>query len=458
MSTRIEVETTPVLLAMGLGGLLAAFVAFQPPLQVCLTFLSVGVAFLAVFHRRAALSLIIPVIALSPDIPLLGIPVRLEDLLMVPLAAGWLTRLCVFKERQRTPLDRLLVAYFLVGLVATAWGGYLGSVRFADLSKNYGAAFHLLKRFEFVLLFFIIADTLRTSREVQHLTFILMASMIGLSAFGVAQFFSNGIIALGPVGTPGHETGVESMVNVVLALSLIPSARPPAKLLLGGIIVFSMAVLPLSLGRNYIATTGLIVLYIGLFRQRWILGLLPIILAVGLFSYPSHILERVESLQHVLTPDVTGKQNQGAALISRVQAPQHYGLAALGYSPVLGLGLGSLALGSVDNEFVTQLFYTGLAGIAIFLVLGTRVLRLIRDVIRVAPTPLIRGLAGGFHLMWVAYAIHSLFSPSISASRVGAIFFVMAGLLVVLHRGLGLSVSAVTIGSPSSLVVQEGRS
>jgi hypothetical protein len=457
MSERVGTNTTPVLLAIGLGGLLAASVALLPPLSACLAFLSAGVASVAVFYRRAALTLIIPVIALSPDIPILGIPVRIEDLLMVPLAAGWLASLCVFKERQRAPLDRLLIAYFLVGLAGTAWGGYLGTIQFTSLSKEAGAAFHLLKRFEFVLLFFIISDTLRTPREVQHLTYVLMASMIGLSAFGAAQFFSNGIIAEGPAGTPSHEPGLASMLNVVLALSLIPSARPAGRFILGAIGAFSMAVLPLSLGRNYVATTGLIMLYMGLTRQRWVLGLVPVILAIGLVLYPSHVVKRVESFQHVFTPDPTGTRTQGAALLSRVEAPGYYGLVALGYSPVLGLGLGSRPLGAMDSEFVTQLLYTGIAGTAIFLMLGARVFRLARNVMRAAPTPSMAGLAGGFHLIAVAYAIHSLFSPSISAGRVGAMFFVMVGLLVVLHRAASQPAGAAPIVATPPAVPEGGR-
>ena len=454
MSERVATDSTPMLIAIGLGGLLAVFVSIQPPLQVCLILLSVGVAFLAIFNRRVALSLIIPMIALSPDIPFLKIPVRIEDLLMVPLAAGWLAHLCAFRERQGTSLDRLLVAYFLVGLVATAWGGYLGTVRFSELSKEAGASFHLLKRLEFVLLFFIICDTLRTPREVKHLTYVLIASMVGLSAFGVTQFLSNGLIAQGPLGTPGHEPGLASMLNIVLALSLIPSAKPPARFLLGAIIAFSMAVLPLSLGRNYMATTGLIVLYVGLFRQRWVLVLLPVFLAIGLFLYPSHILQRVVTIQHAFAPDLTGEQTQGASLISRTQGPKYYGLIALGYSPVLGLGLGSIPLGFPDSEFVTQLFYTGLVGLAIFLMLGARVLRLAGDVARAAKEPSVAALAGGFQLILAAYVIHSIFSPSISASRVGAIFFVVTGLLVVLHRAISQQASG-----PNGFVVvsRDGR-
>src|SRR5205807_8367389 len=138
-------------------------------------------------------------------------------------------------------------------------GWYLGTVRFSELSKEAGASFHLLKRLEFVLLFFIICDTLRTPREVKHLTYVLIASMVGLSAFGVTQFLSNGLIAQGPLGTPGHEPGLAPRLNVVLALTLIPWAKPPASFLLDAIIAFSLAALRPPLGRNFMAPTMLIV-------------------------------------------------------------------------------------------------------------------------------------------------------------------------------------------------------
>jgi hypothetical protein len=432
----VAADRTSFLLALGLGGLLALFLALQPPLQVGAGFLAVGVALLAFVNRRAALYLIVPAIAVSPEMPVLGLSVRLEDLLMVPLTVGWLAQLCVSKERLRTPVDRVLIAYLAVALVATLWGGYLGTAHLATLNKYVSAPFHLLKRFEFAFLFFIIVGTLDTPTEVQRFTYVLMASLVALSGFALVEFLSNHHIALAPAGAPVHEPGLASMINVALALSLLRVARPPAKVLLSAIILFSVAVLPLTLGRNFIATTGLLLLYVGLFQQRWILAFLPVPWLIGAYLYPQHVIERVLTFEQAFAPDITGFHTQGAALISRVVSPGQYSLLALGYSPLVGFGLGSIPLGSMDSEYATQVFYTGLVGLAVFAILGARLFRLAREAVRAARDPLHVGLARGFQLVLAAYAIHSIFSPSISATRGGEIFFVVAGLLGVLHRSL----------------------
>lgn len=433
MVAQVEANRTPLLLAMALGGLIALLVTLRPGLQVGLAALAVGVMGVALFNRRAALYLIVPAIALTPEIPVLGFPLRLEDLLMIPLGAGWLAHQCVFKDRQRTPLDRLLLAYLVVGLLATAWGGFIGTVHFSGVSKDNAAPFHLLKRLEFVLLFFIVCDTLTTSGDVQGMTYMLMASMIGLSAFGIASYLANQAIAVAPAD-PGHEPGFASMINVALALSLLPTARRPARLLLIAVILFSVGALPPTLGRNYIATTGIIMLYIGLFYQRWVLLFFPLVWLVGLFIYPSDIVYHVLTLKHVFSPDTAYERTAGATLISRTGPPTYFGLLSLGYSPLLGFGLASQALGAFDSEYVTQLYYTGLAGLAIFLMLGARLFRLTGKAMRTARDPFNAALARGFHLILIAYAAHSIFSPSISSSRVGAVFFLVSGLLVALHR------------------------
>jgi len=440
-------DRTSLLLAMGLGGILALFLALHPPLQVGAGFLAVAVALLVFVNRRAAFYLIIPAVAISPEMPLLGLSVRVEDLLMIPLTVGWLAHVCVTKGRRRTPLDRVLIAYLAVALVGTVWGGYLGTAHFATLDKYVSAPFHLLKRFEFAFLFFILVDTLETPGEVRRYTYVLMASLVALSGFALVEFLSNQHIALAPAGAPVHEPGLASMINVALALSLLRVARPPAKVLLSAVILFSVAVLPLTLGRNFIATTGLVLLYVGLFQQRWILALLPVPWLMGAYLYPQHVVERVLTFEQAFAPDITGFQTQGAALISRVVSPGQYSLLALGYSPLVGFGLGSIPLGSMDSEYATQIFYTGLLGLAVFVILGARLFRIAREAVRAARDPVHVGLARGFQLVLAAYAIHSIFSPSISATRGGEIFFVAVGLLCVLHRSLTQAPGETTAGA-----------
>lgn len=402
-------------------------------IALALAVTGVLVTLLAFFNRRAAIYLILPAIALSPEVHAGGLAVRIEDLLMVPLAAGWIIHLCVFKDRRRTPLDRLLIAYVLAALAGSVWGTYLGTAHVLTLDKYVSAPFHLLKRIEFVLLFFIVADTLRSVDDIRRYAYMMVASLLALSGFSLVAFLGNRAIALAPAGAPVHEPGLASVLTVALAVSLIPVARPPARALLGALILFSLVVLPLSLGRNFIATAVVLLLYVGITQQRWIFLALPVPWLIGLLFYPEQVVRRVLTFQHALAPDITGSVSQGASLLSRVQSPLRYAVIALGHSPLFGFGLGSVPLGFMDSEYTTQLTYTGLVGFAVFLLVGIRVFEMARRAIAAAPDPFSAALARGLRFVLAAYALYSLFSPSISAARAGGLFFVAIALLAALH-------------------------
>ncbi|HEX9245493.1 MAG TPA: hypothetical protein VGA35_04970, partial [bacterium] len=421
MIERAAGDNASPLLAAGLGCLIAIFLVLRLPVQAGVAFLAAAIAILVFFNRRAALYFIIPAMALSPELPVLGIPVGIDDFLMVPLVAGWLAHLCVFKGRQRTPLDRVVVAYLLVGVLATLWGAHLGTAHWTT-NKDISSPFHLLKRLEFLLVFFILVDTLTTANEARHFAYVLIASMVGVSLFGLGSFLSNHVMALRP-GVSAHEAGVASMIAAPLALSLIPAGKPSARILLGAAVAFSIAVLPLSLGRNFIAVTGLIVLYVALFQQRWALLLLPIFL-IGLYLYPSHITERVLSFQYAFHPGPEAVQADAAALVYRADPIKHWLGLTLAYSPVLGFGLASVPLSFIDSEYGVQLAYTGLTGLAVFLLLGVRLFRLAKQATMAAHSVRDAGLARGLQLVLVAYAIYSVFASSVSPTHVGEFIFV----------------------------------
>ncbi|MDR7545144.1 MAG: hypothetical protein QN120_12940 [Armatimonadota bacterium] len=429
-----EADRRPLLLAAGLGAVLALVVLVQPFPQAAVAAAATAVGVLGLANRRLLLYLVPPAVALSPEIPVLGIPVRVEDLLMVPLVAGWAAHLLIYQDRRGTPLDRLLVGYATVGVVATVWGGLLGTAHFFTTNPLFSGPFHVLKRIEFVLLFLILADTLGTVAQARRFAYLVLASLAGLEVFALATFLSTRYLALAPAGSPVHEPGLAGMLIVALGLGLFPAASRGLKAGLAVLMLFSLGILPLTLGRNFTATTALVIAYVGLTQQRWALALLPVPWLVVRYLYPEHVLERLLSLQYLLTPDVTGGATQGAALLSRVIPPGYHGLLALGYSPLLGFGLASRPLGAIDSEYATQLFYTGLVGLALFLTLGRQLFRMAAQARVWAGDPSAQSLARGLQLALAAYAVFSIFSPSISAARAGGVFFLLAGVLAVLHR------------------------
>jgi hypothetical protein len=428
-----EERPTSFALAVMLAAAAAVLLMMVPLRDAGLALAAAAALVLVVLNRHAALYVVAMAIALSPESNV-GVTFRIEDLLMVLLVLTWVPHLLTFRDRQRTPLDRILIAYVLAGFVGTLWGLHLGTAHIT-LDKDYSAPFHLLKRIEFVLLFFIVVDTLKTVRDVQRFTYVFMAALFGLNLYSLIVYLSGSPIALGPAGAPIHEPGLASMLNVALAISLLPGASKPARVLLGALIAFSLAVLPLALGRNFISSTVLILLYVGLFQQRWVLACIPLPFLMW-FAYPQRFVRRILTLENVFAPDYTGMQTQGAALVSRAVAKGHYTFLTLGYSPVFGFGMATQPLGAMDSEYVTQLLYTGLVGLVVFLIFGARLFRLISEAKRAAKDPAHLALANAFQLILVAYAVYSVFSPSISAQRAGGLFFLIVGLIAVLHRAL----------------------
>jgi len=462
MREHVPAGRGPLYLAVGLGAVVALGSLAMPGSRAVLGMLAASVAVVALFNPKIALYLVIPAMALSPDLPLHGVAVRIEDLMMLPLTVGWLAHLCVAKARRQTPFDRLLVAYILVGIAATVWGAALGTAHLGTVSKYESSPLHVLKRIEFVVLFFIVADTVESLADVRRIVYVLLGSMVALSLYSAWQFHTNQAIALGPEGAPIHEPGLASMVTVGLALGLMRTVTTPrARFALGMIVLFGVATLPLALGRNYIAATLVILLYVGVKEQRWILFTVPALAALALLVYPEGVAHRILTLQSVLSPDTSSLNQTSTAPTSvfyRAQAPLYYTAWALGASPLLGLGMGSVPLGFIDSEYVIQLFYTGLAGLTIFLLFGRRLLRVMQDMRRIATDPAAAGLVQGLQLVVIGYAVYSIFAASVSATHTGGPFFVIAALVGVLYRVLvpqpATSEARVRIGSRALVPVR----
>jgi len=437
MSERIAVDRTPLVIAVIFGGVVAISMALLQGPEVALPIVAAAGAMIALFNRKWALYLMLPAMALSPDISMHGVAIELQDLLMIPLVAGWVAHLCVTGQRRGTPLDRLLIAYALVAVVATAWGVHLGTVHLFTVSKYVSSPFHVLKRIEFVLLFLIVADTMETVADVRAMSYVLLVSAIALSAYSVQQFSINQGLAVGPEGAPVHEPGFASMVTVALALGMMRGAAPVGKLVLAVFVLFGLSALPLALGRNYVAATLIILLYVGIKEQRWVFLVVPLVAALAVIVYPHGVIDRISSLQHVLSTDPSAGAvgaNASTSLFYRAEAPLYYAILALGHSPLFGFGMGVVPLGAVDSEFAIQMAYTGLIGLGIFLVFGVRLFRVANEAKQAATSPFDAGLAFSYQLAIAGYAIYSVFAASVSATHTGGPFFVIAALAGALRR------------------------
>jgi hypothetical protein len=394
---------------------------------------------LALLSPKAALYVLLPTIALAPEMQVGSVVLRPDDLMLTVLLLSWgLRRLGT--RRQGTPLDRPLWIYFAVGLVATLWGAAIGTADLQSLNQYSASGLHLAKRLQFVLYFLCLTDLLRSVTDVRRFTYLFMASLAALSLYSLGRFSETGRIALAPIGAAIHEPGLAAMLNVALALGLlVASKRVATSVVSGSVLIGSLWVLPFSLGRNFIVATIAMLGLVALSSKRALLLLLPVAWMIAPLVFPEHVLDRLVSVTSAFSPSAVGTVSGASVYVpSRLEPGLLYGREVMTSSPLLGWGLGSVPLGSVDSEYAWQLVTTGLLGFVVFLWLIVRVVRMTRETHQAAGTqqspalPFVAGLQYGL----LGYALYSIFSPSISAARAGAFFFTILGLLAILHREL----------------------
>lgn len=408
----------------------------------------------AILSPKAGLYALLPAIALTPEILVGSVLLRPDDLMMSVLILAWFLRR-LGTVRRGTPLDRPLVAYLVVGVVATLWGSFIGTADLLSTEQLTASGLHAIKRLEFVLYFFLLTDILRTVNDVKKTVQVLVVSLVGLILYGVSQFSRTGHVALAPFGAQVHEAGLASMLSVAIALGfLVTSRRFATSALAASIIAGSLVALPFTLGRNFMASTAGILGFVAMSRKRALFLLVPIAWLTAPMLLPEHVLARIGSLQWAFSPiEGATKPEWGPVYLpSRLAPAVGHSISALSSSPLLGWGLGSVALGAIDNEYATQLVGTGIVGFAVFMKLVAAVIRMTRKSYRTAQMtdspafPLVVGL----QYCLLAYGLNSIFSPSISAARPGAFFFTIIGLMAVLHRVLLPATASTPPGLPET--------
>jgi len=402
--------------------------------------LAVSFVLLALASPQVALIVVMLTMALAPEAQVGGLALRPEDPMLAVVAISWAFRRLA-RPREGTALDRPLIAYFVVGVVATLWGAAWGTADLWSLDKFSAAGLHMLKRVLFVLYFFIFTDTIRSPEDVRKAFQAFLVSVVALIVFSLKRFGETGTMSLAPTGAAVHEPGLAAMLGVAMGLGLWVGSKRFASAAVGAVIALgAFWALPFSLGRNFMLTTVAMFGLVAMSRKRSLLLLAPLALAIAPVIFPNHVLARILSVQWAFNPDVQFDPTVGAGIFvpSRLGPGFWYILQMLGSSPLLGWGLGSIPLGSIDSEYTHQMVTTGILGFAVFIWLIVRILRMARETPKIANAEDAQSLplALGLQYCLVGYALYSLFSPSISAARAGAFFFTIIGLLAATHRSL----------------------
>ncbi|MEW6755058.1 MAG: O-antigen ligase family protein [Candidatus Latescibacterota bacterium] len=413
--------------------------------------LVVGVAlFITTFvSTQAGLYLVVLSMLLSPEIGLgglggssattasRGLTIRTEDLALVVLGFAWLAHMAVHKELglvRRTPLNRRIGSYIAACLFATTMGSITGHV------DGVTGLFYVLKYVEYFVIYFMVANYLRTRAQVHRLVLALLLTGLIVSLMAMAQMPSGERVSApfeGERGEPNTLGGYLLFVACLAGGLLLQQHGRAVRWALGGFIVLLLIPFLATLSRgSYVALPFAYLTLAILHRRRRasMLALLVLFLAVGAVVLPDAVRQRVAYT--VSQERHAGQVRVGGVALdtstsARLQSWAQAGQAAL-HSPLWGYGV--TGYGFLDAQYPRILVETGILGLVFFAALVRGILRESLAVFRGASDPLFRGLAMGTIAGTVGLLVHAVGANTFIIVRIMEPFWLTVGLVVCAGR------------------------
>ncbi len=377
---------------------------------------------------RIGLGLMLVALAISPEMPVsfggLDIPLRLEDFLIPIIFLAWLAQGAAHHRPLRwSPL--MAPALTLLGILGlmTLHALVIGE---ADAKR---AFFHFLRISGYFLIFLVVLNSLSRPRDLKAFVALLLAACAVVALFGSYQVLSDPEGRTpGPPGETPNIFGGYLVFHAMVGLGLFLQLRTPgARLLLVGLAC--LVALPLLYGQSRGSWVALVggVLALGLLRSPKLLVGLVVALAIVPAVVPDTIRERIETTTEVFGPRAPSswKARTGA---------WEYELRKVSESPFLGVGVGTLRMGDIDNEYVLKAREGGVLGLLAFLWLLARMLRTSHGLAGRSKDPVLAGFALGYFGGTVALAVHAVGATSFTTIRTMEPFWIATGLLASLEN------------------------
>ena len=411
--------------------------------------LGTAIAILVFFKTEIAIYLLIFSMLLSPEFGIgglattggtlgRGVTFRLDDFLLVIVAVSWLIKSALYKELgifKKTPLNGAMLFYAFACVLSTLLGIAAGRIELMT-----GSLF-VLKYIQYFVLFFLVINSIEDQKQVRRYWLAVLVTALVVGAIGLAQIPGGGrVTAPFEGGHPEPNTFAGYLAFVILiclALALtLPNNRRRISYFLIAAFLFIPFLFTLSRASYLGFIPGLAVVLL-LNRQRVVsYTLLALFLTVLVFPnvFPQAIRDRVAFTftQAPTAGQVTVLgQRLDTSTSARLRSFQE-ALEAFYQEPLLGYGVTGWSF--IDAQYFRTLIETGLVGLMAFLFLLYRLFRLGLDRFRYSgEDSFSRGLAIGFLGGFVCLLFHAIGSNTFIIVRIMQPFWLVTGLVFMLH-------------------------
>jgi len=389
-----------------------------------------------------ALGIIIFSMLLSPELTVAGVPgravvIRIEDFLLIGVIFTWLAKTAINKELGllvRTPLNLPIIAYISVCVLFTLKGVIIGDVGYPRKSL-----FYLLKYSEYFLLYFLVANNIRTKKEVKNFLFVFLIVCFIICLYGYFQM-AQGVTRItapfeGPKGEPNTLGGYLLFLFAIASGLALYNPSRMGRLWSGALACFMIPPFLCTLSRgSFLGFPFMFLTLILLTREKRLI--LTIILVSFLILSP---IVLPQSVKGRITGTFKGREYEigpihtplATSAGARVESWK-YVLRVWQKRPLSGYGI--TGIGFIDSQFVRTIGELGLIGFLIFIWLlvaifrsGLRVYRKIEDCFS-------QGLTLGFIAGFIGLVILSITANAFIIVRIMEPFWFIAAIIMMLPK------------------------
>ena len=359
-----------------------------------------------------------------------GLTLRLEDFLLVFIGLSWFARTAVDKTTglfRKTPLNQPIAAYILACFLATLWGKFSGHVH------GKAGFFFVLKYFEYMIVFFMVVNFVKTPDQAKRLLFCLFLTCFIVSIYGLIQIPGGGRVSApfeGEVGEPNTFGGYLVFMGVV-AIALIDHLKD-IRLRLSLSILLTVALICLLYTQSRASYIAIIPAYLtlSLFSRRrfYLLAGLVVVIALSPLIVPRVAKERIQ--ETFTQPEQQGQIQFGKLRLdtsasARINSYKE-ALSDWQKRPILGHGVTGYTF--MDAQYPRILVETGIVGLFAFLWLVYALFRVGVSTWQDAQDDLLRGLSVGLVAGLVGLLVHAIGANTFIIVRIMEPFWFLIGI------------------------------
>ncbi|MBU2497713.1 MAG: O-antigen ligase family protein, partial [Proteobacteria bacterium] len=340
-----------------------------------------------------------------------GVTLRADDFILVLIGFSWLARMAINKELGlflKTPLNKPIGYYIIICLVSTLLGAIFGKV---DLKTGF---FFVLKYFEYVIVYFMVANHLRSKTQVRYFLWALLLTCAIVSVIGIANIPGGGRVSApfeGEAGEPNTFGGYLVFMVAVVAGLLMHSRSNQSRLVYIFLIgLFAVPLLYTQSRTSYLAAIPAILSLVWVAKRKYLI--LAILLLIG-FALP---LIAPQVVKHRVAYTFTqGKNRRDVVAVAGVKLDTSTSARLVTWRealkdwsdhPVLGYGVTGYRF--VDAQYVRVLLESGILGLVLFFFLIATIFREARRIQKTAEDPMFKGISSGFLAGFIGVLFHAI--------------------------------------------------